>query len=114
MFDIDWQGTRQIVEKLPNDVVTVFILPPSMKELKARLERRAEDTPEAIARRLAMRATRSSGGRNTTTSSSTRTWIGPIGAAGDPGRGTPEARARIGLPDFVDGLLNERLEAGVR
>ncbi|AWM87497.1 guanylate kinase [Microvirga sp. 17 mud 1-3] len=52
MFDIDWQGTRQIVEKMRDDVVSVFILPPSMAELKARLERRAEDTPEVIARRL--------------------------------------------------------------
>ena len=52
MFDIDWQGTRQIVEKMHSDVVSVFILPPSMAELKARLERRAEDTPDVIARRL--------------------------------------------------------------
>ena len=52
MFDIDWQGTRQIVEKMRSDVVSVFILPPSMRELKARLERRAEDTPEVIERRL--------------------------------------------------------------
>lgn len=52
MFDIDWQGTRQIVEKMRDDVVSVFILPPSMAELRARLERRAEDSPEVIARRL--------------------------------------------------------------
>ena len=52
MFDIDWQGTRQIVEKMRSDVVSVFILPPSMRELKARLERRAEDTPDVIERRL--------------------------------------------------------------
>nr|WP_246504983.1 guanylate kinase [Microvirga antarctica] len=52
MFDIDWQGTKQIVEKMRSDVVSVFILPPSMEELKARLERRAEDLPDVIARRL--------------------------------------------------------------
>jgi guanylate kinase len=52
MFDIDWQGTRQIVEKMRSDVVSVFILPPSMPELKARLERRAEDSPQVIERRL--------------------------------------------------------------
>ena len=52
MFDIDWQGTKQIVEKMAADVVSVFILPPSMGELKSRLERRAEDTPEVIERRL--------------------------------------------------------------
>jgi guanylate kinase len=52
MFDIDWQGTRQIVEKMRDDVVSVFILPPSMKELRSRLERRAEDSEEVIERRL--------------------------------------------------------------
>ena len=52
MFDIDWQGTRQICEKMRSDVVSVFVLPPSMAELKARLERRAEDSPEVIERRL--------------------------------------------------------------
>jgi guanylate kinase len=52
MFDIDWQGTKQIVEKMRSDVVSVFILPPSMEELRARLERRAEDVPDVIARRL--------------------------------------------------------------
>jgi guanylate kinase len=52
MFDIDWQGTQQIGEKMRADVVSVFVLPPSMAELKARLERRAEDSPEVIERRL--------------------------------------------------------------
>jgi guanylate kinase len=53
IFDIDYQGTRQVRQKLPDDVVTVFILPPSMTELKARLERRAEDSAETIEKRLA-------------------------------------------------------------
>ena len=52
LFDIDWQGTEQLYEKMPADLVRVFILPPSMAELKARLERRAEDTPAIISRRL--------------------------------------------------------------
>ncbi|TVR08982.1 MAG: guanylate kinase [Salinarimonadaceae bacterium] len=52
MFDIDWQGTKQIVSKMAQDVVSVFILPPSMVELQNRLERRAEDSAEVIARRL--------------------------------------------------------------
>ncbi len=52
IFDIDWQGTQQIAAQLPDDLVTVFVLPPSMAELKARLERRAEDDPAVIARRL--------------------------------------------------------------
>ena len=53
LFDIDYQGTQQVKAKAGEDVVTIFILPPSMRELKARLERHAEDTGEAIAARLA-------------------------------------------------------------
>ena len=53
LFDIDYQGTQQVKAKGGMDVVTIFILPPSMSELQARLERRAEDPPETIARRLA-------------------------------------------------------------
>ena len=53
LFDIDYQGTQQVRSKAPQDVVTIFILPPSMRELRARLERRAEDGPEVIERRLA-------------------------------------------------------------
>jgi len=52
LFDIDWQGTRQLIEKMRDDVVTVFVLPPSASELKARLERRAEDNQAIIAQRL--------------------------------------------------------------
>jgi len=52
LFDIDWQGTMQIYETMRPDIVSVFILPPSAAELKARLERRAEDSPAIIARRL--------------------------------------------------------------
>jgi guanylate kinase len=52
LFDIDYQGTQQVREKMTGDAVTVFILPPSMKELRARLERRAEDSREVIERRL--------------------------------------------------------------
>ena len=52
LFDIDYQGTQQVRQKAPHDVVTIFILPPTMKELRARLERRAEDAPETIAKRL--------------------------------------------------------------
>lgn len=53
LFDIDWQGTQQVKAKAGMDAVTVFILPPSMAELKHRLERRAEDPPDVIAKRLA-------------------------------------------------------------
>jgi guanylate kinase len=52
LFDIDWQGTRQLLDKMRDDIVTVFVLPPSADELKARLERRAEDSAAVIAHRL--------------------------------------------------------------
>lgn len=52
LFDIDYQGTKQVKQRAGKDVVTIFILPPSMRELRARLERRAEDPPEVIAMRL--------------------------------------------------------------
>ena len=53
LFDIDWQGALQLQEKMRADVVAIFILPPSMTELQSRLHRRAEDTAEVIATRLA-------------------------------------------------------------
>ena len=52
LFDIDWQGTRQLYETMRQDIVSVFVLPPSAAELKTRLERRAEDSAEIITRRL--------------------------------------------------------------
>jgi guanylate kinase len=52
LFDIDIQGTFQLYEAVRPDVVSVFILPPSIAEMKSRLHRRAEDTPEVIQRRL--------------------------------------------------------------
>jgi guanylate kinase len=115
IFDIDYQGTRQVRQKLPNDVVTVFILPPSMRELKARLERRAEDLPETIARRLA----------NARVEIERWQEYDYVIVNEDLDRSYQSLQAIqsaerlrrercIGLPDFVDGLLNERLEAGVR
>jgi guanylate kinase len=52
LFDIDYQGTLQLYEKLRGDIASVFILPPSAAELKTRLERRADTAPEAIRKRL--------------------------------------------------------------
>jgi guanylate kinase len=57
LFDIDWQGAQQLYAKMRADVVSVFVLPPSARELKARLERRAEDSGEIINRRLRNAAT---------------------------------------------------------
>ena len=52
LFDIDWQGTQQLKQKDDQDVVTVFILPPSLAELRNRLETRAQDSPEVIDNRM--------------------------------------------------------------
>lgn len=54
LFDIDWQGTDQLaaIDELRPDLVRVFVLPPDFRELRARLERRAEDAPLIIQRRL--------------------------------------------------------------
>jgi len=52
LFDVDYQGTLQLYEKSRADMVTVFILPPSIKELRARLERRAQDSVGTIEKRL--------------------------------------------------------------
>lgn len=52
LFDIDWQGTLQLLKTARADMVTVFILPPSIRELRKRLERRAQDSKETIETRL--------------------------------------------------------------
>ena len=56
LFDIDWQGTQQLAEKARDDLVRVFILPPSMAELERRLETRAQDSAAVVARRMAKAA----------------------------------------------------------
>jgi guanylate kinase len=53
LFDIDWQGRRQLAEKIPSDLVSVFILPPSAAELARRLKSRAQDSAEVITKRMA-------------------------------------------------------------
>ena len=52
IVDIDWQGTRQIAKQLPKDIVKVFILPPSMKELENRLGKRASENKENFKKRM--------------------------------------------------------------
>lgn len=52
LFDIDWQGTEQVRAAMPEDTVTVFVLPPSFDELRSRIIRRAEDKPDVIEKRL--------------------------------------------------------------
>jgi guanylate kinase len=52
LFDIDYQGTLQLLERARADMVTIFILPPSIRELRKRLERRAQDSKGTIDKRL--------------------------------------------------------------
>jgi guanylate kinase len=53
LFDIDWQGTQQLRETLPQDLVSVFVLPPSIPELERRLHTRAQDDRKVIRARMA-------------------------------------------------------------
>jgi guanylate kinase len=53
LFDIDWQGTQQLREKMPIDLVSIFVLPPSVPELERRLKSRAQDGEDVIRARMA-------------------------------------------------------------
>ena len=53
MFDVDWQGTQQLADNAPKDLVRVFVLPPNMKELERRLHSRAQDSEEVVKKRMA-------------------------------------------------------------
>ena len=108
IFDIDYQGTRQVRQRLQEDVVTVFILPPSFSELRQRLERRAEDSPETIERRLA-------NARNEMQRWSEYDYVIVNDDLDESFRALQSILAaerlkrtrRTGLPGFVDGLLAE-------
>jgi len=52
LFDIDWQGTQQLRQQVREDVVTIFVLPPSREELERRLHSRAQDSDEVVAKRM--------------------------------------------------------------
>jgi guanylate kinase len=54
MFDIDWQGAKQIEEAAPNDLIKIFILPPSIGELEKRLKSRKRDPGDVVAKRMAL------------------------------------------------------------
>ncbi|MFZ4762505.1 MAG: guanylate kinase [Alphaproteobacteria bacterium] len=56
LFDIEWQGHQQLKAKLPNDVVSVFILPPSMDELRRRLSNRGQDSMDVVEERMSKAA----------------------------------------------------------
>lgn len=111
LFDIDWQGAVQLRQKMPVDIVSIFILPPSMAELKARLKRRAEDAEEAISRRL----------QNAREEIEHWKEYDFVVVNDDLDRAFAEVKAivtaerlrrdrRPGLFDFVSGLLDEKVE----
>jgi guanylate kinase len=56
LFDIDWQGTQQLRDKAAPDLVSIFVLPPSMSDLEQRLRRRAQDPDDVIRARMATAA----------------------------------------------------------
>ncbi len=56
LFDIDWQGTQQLAQRARDDLVSVFILPPSTADLEQRLKSRAQDSDDVVARRMAKAA----------------------------------------------------------
>jgi len=110
LFDIDWQGADQLREKVPADIVSIFILPPSLTELKERLRRRAEDPEGVIDRRLANARTEIEHWRS----------YDYIVINRDLNDAYAEVKAivtserlrrdrRPGLFDFVSGLLDERV-----
>ena len=53
LFDVDWQGTQQLARNAGKDLVSVFILPPSVEELERRLHTRAQDSDEVVGKRMA-------------------------------------------------------------
>jgi guanylate kinase len=110
LFDIDWQGALQLKDKMRADIVSIFILPPSMKELKARLKRRAEDRETVIETRLTNARVEIEHWRD----------YDFIIINDDLDRAYTEVRAivtaerlrrdrRPGLFDFVSGLLDEKV-----
>lgn len=52
LFDIDWQGTQQLAQKAGDDLVSIFVLPPSTQALEKRLKTRAQDSDEVVAKRM--------------------------------------------------------------
>jgi guanylate kinase len=56
LFDIDWQGTQQMAQAMEDDLVRIFILPPSAEELRLRLINRAQDSASTVAKRMAKAA----------------------------------------------------------
>ena len=106
ILEIDWQGARQVRKRLP-EAIQVFILPPSRDELEARLRKRAADSPEAIARRLAESVSEISHWREFDFVIVNRDFdqaLAELEAIFD-GRGEASRQDRPGLPELVNQLL---------
>lgn len=111
LFDIDWQGAEQLREKMRADIVSIFILPPSMKELKGRLRRRAEDTDDVIDARLLNARTEIEHWRDydyIVINDDLNAAFRNVKAIVDAERLRRDRRP--GLFDFVSGLLDEKLD----
>ena len=107
ILDIDWQGARQVRKRLP-EAIQIFILPPSRAELEARLRKRATDSPEAIARRLAESVSEMSHWREFDYVVVNREFdraLAELEAIID-GRGEASRQDRPGLAELVNQLLN--------
>ena len=101
LFDIDWQGTQQLREKARTDLVSVFVLPPSIPELERRLHERAQDDYETIHRRMAKAADEMrSLGRVRLRRHQSGLNAGLCRCVGDPGGRTAQARASTGVIGF--------------
>ena len=108
VFDIDWQGARQLSERAPDDVVRIFILPPSREALSQRLSARAADPPDVLARRLAGASREMSHWREydyVIVNSDLRESLAALKSILAAER--LKRSRRPGLADFVAGLMNE-------
>lgn len=107
LFDIDWQGTQQLAQKVRDDLVRTFILPPSMAALEARLRSRAQDTDEVIAGRMARAAAEISHWAEydyVLINEDLERCLSQVKAILAAER--LQRQRQIGLADFVNGLLN--------
>ena len=109
LFDIDWQGTQQLKASARDDLVSVFVLPPSWGELERRLKTRAQDSDEVVARRMAKAVDEMSHYAeydyiivNEDIDQSVREVETILGAE------RLKRERRIGLPDFVKALSENR------
>ena len=96
LFDIDWQGTQQLRDKVAKDFVSVFLLPPSIPELERRLTTRAQDSDQVIRGRMAKASDEMSHWAEYDFVLVNRDIDETFKGAGHPARGTTQARAPAG------------------